>query len=98
MRERLKLRGAFVEADEPKGGLLSLKGTIDRREQAGLIEAEAKRLLEETPAWKADVPGGVSASKLIVFPIRKDVLPKLRRHGESGRTGGQSGLVPADSD
>ncbi len=74
----IKLRGVFVEAGEPQGGLLSLKGTIDRREHAGLIEAAAKRLLEETPAWKADFPGGVSASKLIVFPIRSEVLPKLR--------------------
>ena len=74
----LKLRGVFVEADEPKGSLLSLKGTIDRREQASVIEAEAKRLLEETPSWKTDVPAGVSASKMIVFPIRSDVLPKLR--------------------
>ncbi len=73
-----KLRGALVEGDEPQGGVLSLKGTIDRQAQAGLIEEEAKRLLEESPAWKTDLPGGASASKMIVFPIRSELLPKLR--------------------
>jgi hypothetical protein len=73
-----KLRGALVESADPQGGVLSLKGTIDRQEQAGLIEEEAKRLLEESPAWKADFPGGASATKMIVFPIKSDVLPKLR--------------------
>ncbi len=73
-----KLRGALVEGDEPREGVLSLKGTIDRREQAALIEDEARRLLEESPAWKADIPGGTSASKMIVFPIRSALLPKLR--------------------
>ena len=96
----VKLRGVLVEADEPHDGLLSLKGTIDRREQASVLEAEARRLLEETPAWKADIPAGVSASKMTVFPIRSEVLPKLRADmAKADRAcGGQSGLVPPDSD
>ena len=41
------LRGALIrQADVPRDGTLTLSGTIDREEQAGLIEAEAKRLLD----------------------------------------------------
>jgi hypothetical protein len=72
------LRGARVQHGELKDGTLSLTGTIDRAEQVGLIEAEGQRLLEATPLWKARVPGGVSAAKLILFPVRGTLLPRLR--------------------
>ena len=51
-----KLRGASVQANEPQDGVLALMGTIDRDEQKGLIEAEAMRLLDATPAWKGRCP------------------------------------------
>ncbi len=73
------LRGALVQPGELKDGTLILAGTVDRAEQAGLIEAEARQLLDDTPAWKAQIPGGVSAANLIVFPVRSDLLPRLRR-------------------
>ena len=72
------LRGARVQHGELNDGTLSLTGTIDRAEQVGLIEAEGQRLLEATPLWKAQVPGGVSAAKLILFPVRSELLPRLR--------------------
>jgi hypothetical protein len=72
------LRGALIQQTEPQDGVLRLTGTLDRAEQGGLIETEAKRLLDESPAWKTQMPGGVSATEMIVFPIRSDLLPKLR--------------------
>jgi hypothetical protein len=73
------LRGALIrQADVPRDGTLTLSGTIDREEQAGLIEAEAKRLLDGSPAWKAQIPHGVVAAKMVVFPLVSDLLPRLR--------------------
>lgn len=80
-----KLRGASVQANEPQDGVLALMGTIDREEQKGLIEAEATRLLEASPAWKAQMPRGVTTSEMTVFPVRSDLLPKLR--AEFAKTG-----------
>ncbi len=74
-----ELRGAFVQAGRIEDGRLTLTGTIDRAEQAALIEAEGKRLLESSAPWKAMIPGGVIATKLVVFPIRSGLLPQLRR-------------------
>jgi hypothetical protein len=73
-----KLRGILLGQDEPQDGVLSLTGTIDRAEQGALIEAEAARLLEASPEWKVPMPRGVSAREMSVFPIRSDLLPKLR--------------------
>jgi hypothetical protein len=80
------LRGARVQRGELKDGTLSLTGTIDRAGQVGLIEAEAQRLLDASPSWKAQVPGGVSAAKLIFFPVRGALLPRLRSDLVRGNT------------
>ena len=73
-----ELRGALIQSGEPNQGALVLSGTIDRAEQVGLIEAEARRLLDAKPAWKAQFPRGVSAAKLIVFPVRSDLLARFQ--------------------
>ncbi len=73
------LHGSSVQGGELRDGALRLHGTIDRREQADRLEAEARRLLAEEPAWKKEASGGVSASNLVLFPIRSELLPKLRR-------------------
>ncbi len=73
------LRGAHVQDGEIAGGTLILTGTIDRAEQRGLLEDEGRRLVDSAAAWKARIPGGVVASKLVVFPIRSELLPRLRR-------------------
>jgi hypothetical protein len=74
-----KLRGVLIKGDELHDGVLSLAGTIDRIEQVELIEGEARRLLDASPSWKVQIKSGVSASKMIVFPIRSDLLPRLQR-------------------
>ena len=48
-----------VQAGRIEDGTLTLSGTIDRAEQAALIEAEARRLLE-AGAVEGQVPGGVA--------------------------------------
>ena len=72
------LRGTSIQKPEFKDGTLTLSGTIDRQGHAVLIEAEAKRLLDASPSWRAKMPGGVSAKKLVIFPLRSEFLPKLR--------------------
>ena len=74
----LKLHGALVQRGDLKEGKLSLHGTIDSQEQAGLLEAAAARLVEASPRWKEAFPDGLSASSMVVFPIKSELLPKLR--------------------
>jgi hypothetical protein len=73
------LHGALIQDGELKDGTLVLSGTVDRAEQAGAIEARARRWLDDTPSWKAHIPRGVEAAKLVVLPVRSELLPRLRR-------------------
>ena len=53
----------------------------DRSGRSGGIDrgrGEASCWMRRRP-WKARIPGGVVASKLVVFPIRSELLPRLRR-------------------
>ena len=73
-----RIRSCEGQGDEPRDGAVFLTGTIDRQDQAGLIEALAGRLLDSEPEWKRHLPGGVNTSRLRVFAIRSELLPKLR--------------------
>ena len=61
-----------------KNGKLVLTGTVDRAGQARLLETEAQKLLDASPAWKAEMPKGVDASPLAVLPVRSELLPAVR--------------------
>ena len=74
----LKLHGALVQRGDLKEGKLSLHGTIDSQEQAGLLRGRGPaRLVEASPRWKEAFPDGLSASSMVVFPIKSELLPKL---------------------
>jgi hypothetical protein len=85
------LRGALIQRGELEDATLMLSGTIDRAGQAGRIEVEARRLLAASPSWKARISGGVSAAKLIVFPVRSELVPRLR-HDFAGANSGPKAL------
>jgi hypothetical protein len=73
-----ELRGALLQGDELRDGILSLTGTVDRDEQRRSLEDAARRLLDESPPWKSQIPRGVSAAKLLVFPIRSEFVRRLQ--------------------
>ena len=79
-RIKISVCALIQHAGEPEDGKhCGCRAQSIAAEQAGLIEAEAQRLLDATPAWKAQIPGGVVASKMKVFPLVSDLLPRLRR-------------------
>jgi hypothetical protein len=87
------LLGVLVQKGELADGVLKLTGTLDRKEQAAALEAEARQLLDPEPAWKAQMTGGASAAGMPVLPVRSELLPKLRQDlaaappDEAGRPG-----------
>jgi hypothetical protein len=87
-----ELHGGLVKTGELRGGRLRLIGTVDRREQAERLEAAARKLLDEEPGWKEQVPGGVTAQGMVVLPVRSVLLPHLRR-GFASAGNDPSGLL-----
>ena len=73
-----ELLGILVQSGELAGGVLQISGTIDRQEQAAVLEAHSRRILDEEPALKALIPGGVSASGMPILPVRSTLLGKIR--------------------
>lgn len=74
-----ELFGVLVQEGDLAGGVLRLSGTLDRKTQVAVLEAQAGEILDRQPAWKAEMPGGVSASGMAILPVRSELLPKLRR-------------------
>jgi len=74
-----KLRGALLSGGAVRDGVLALSGTVDHAGQVASIEDAGTQLLDASPSWKEQIPGGVSAAKLTVFPIRSDLLKRLQK-------------------